>query len=299
MLRSLSHITKALHITPGTVRIFSRMNYSDNNSIQYDENIAEQYKKLKHEFKYFFSSFSWTSVQLLNKLKQQQGIDNNLSIIDIACGDGNASRYITDNTNFNNVRVLGIDKSKPQIDVSKESTPETIYPFIQYEVGLAEDLYTDKYNHLHNSFDIALLNWCFNYATTIDAFNDMMRSVYKILKPNGFAMGLTVTCEDGNMLKEIYGDKELNEFNFIFYDFCDKKDGDIVGYQMGSMPFDTYYYSPNTYKSVAQKHGFKQFSFLDEKYECIANPELNEYEMKLWNAFISNPNASKMFYITK
>ena len=137
-------------------------------------------------------------------------------MIDIACGDGNGSRFITDNIDFE-LNCLGIDISESQIGSAKDMTPCQLYPRVNYQIGTAKDLYKVNYKHLHDKFDVALINWGFNYAQDVDELHDMMKSVKKVLKPNGFVIASTITSFEPDLIAKTYGNTEYNEFGMLYF----------------------------------------------------------------------------------
>eukprot|EP01084_Bolivina_argentea_P084042 152104_1 len=193
-------------------------------NIKYDDNVVEIYEKLTKDMRYHSTSMQST---ILHQLLKSCGNTTLLSGIDVACGNGAFMRYTIEQfTNQNDVKIqnmVGVDISQSQIKQAKILTPKSRYPKISFEVVNASKLYTPKYNSLHNKFDFAVCRHCFNYAPNVNVLNNMMRSVYSVLKHNGIAFVETVTMginENPKLCRILYGDN-TNEFGFKFHDEYD------------------------------------------------------------------------------
>jgi SAM-dependent methyltransferase len=102
-----------------------------------------------------------------------------LRVIDVACGDGYYSRQLRDA----GADVVGVDVSKEMIRLAEAS--EAREPRgIRYLVGDATDLRVLE-GGLQPLCDIAVAQWLFDYAATLDDLRAMCRSLAGIVRPGG------------------------------------------------------------------------------------------------------------------
>ena len=158
---------------------------------------------------------------------------------------------------------MGVDISDTMMEAAnarfdKYSTDTLSY---QFEIGNALDL-SDKYN---NKYDIALAFWLLNYAQDKNELEKMHKSLFKVLKPGGIAIGTTALSYNKDGIPFDY--KEFNrkhkETCGIFYDmspthklvydiiFANVQNKDGSDFKIRSR-----YYSFDTYNDIAKKAGF-------------------------------------------
>eukprot|EP01084_Bolivina_argentea_P235645 396470_1 len=117
---------------------------------------------------------------------------------------------------------------------------------------------------MHNSFDFAMAMFSFNYAPNVNVLNDMMKSLYLVLKPYGVAFVGAITMkinENPKLLRAAYGD-ERNEFGFKYHKNYDSlNNGQMATTTIGftkqySLEINDYYYDLQTYTEIANNNGF-------------------------------------------
>jgi tellurite methyltransferase len=105
--------------------------------------------------------------------------DHAKKIIDVGCGNGRNLVYFL----RNNFEVYGIDPNPNAIEQAKllsvQIAPE--HPLENFRVGKVEDkLFKEE------AFDVVICNAVLHFARDQDHFDEMLRSIWSILKPGGF-----------------------------------------------------------------------------------------------------------------
>lgn len=100
-------------------------------------------------------------------------------IIDVGCGYGRNLIYFL----RNQFEGFGIDRDPTAIDevkrLSKELHPNN--PVSNFRVALVEDLPFED-----NSFDLVICSAVLHFARDTNHFDEMLRSMWRVLKPQGF-----------------------------------------------------------------------------------------------------------------
>eukprot|EP01083_Nonionella_stella_P126311 382266_1 len=166
----------------------------------YDTNDAALiYQQLKKQYNWYYTVLFDTA---LHHLKNLTANKTHLSIVDMACGDGNISRNIIDHQrvlNKESIDITGVDISSSQIALAEQQNhAKKLYSnHIHYVV---DDALTYNYNQ---KFDIAMVFWLFQYSHDVQTLNRMIKCVHDTLKDDGIAMGFTFSCTDKNKLNEM------------------------------------------------------------------------------------------------
>eukprot|EP01083_Nonionella_stella_P085092 235727_1 len=113
-------------------------------------------------------------------LNYDEPLNQKHNVIDVACGCGAYCRKVKETHPHIN-RIVGIDISKAQIQICNEYEQENPLN-IEYEVLDASHL-IHKHEY-HNQFDIANCNWLYDYASTEQELELMIKSIYECLKAN-------------------------------------------------------------------------------------------------------------------
>jgi len=105
--------------------------------------------------------------------------DNCRKVLDAGCGGGRNLVYLLQN----GFDVYGIDPEPEAIEavkaLSKQLSPGN--PVDNFKIALVEDLpFEDAY------FDLVICNTVLHFANGPDHFDQMMRSLWRVLKPGGY-----------------------------------------------------------------------------------------------------------------
>jgi len=110
------------------------------------------------------------------KLSSLCGIDENSSILDLACGTGTTSFYLSKKYDC---KITGIDISKSLIEIARKNLRESgIENKINFEVGDAL-----KLPYPNNKFDFVISQAFF---ILIDNKQKALEEIYRVLKPDGY-----------------------------------------------------------------------------------------------------------------
>lgn len=105
--------------------------------------------------------------------------DDCKSVIDIGCGYGRNLVYFL----RNNYEVFGIDHNAEAIDevkkVSQHLAPSN--PVENFRVALVENMPFEN-----NTFDLAICSAVLHFATNEHHFDEMVRSIWRVVKPAGY-----------------------------------------------------------------------------------------------------------------
>eukprot|EP01084_Bolivina_argentea_P006253 11860_1 len=254
-----------------------------NQSTEYSKDVTTKYEKIKKNMNFLYDGLKSTVLSELSLYHKRNDTDiSKMNVVDIACGDGNYCRLVSNKFNYN--KVVGIDISESQIASAKQKTDTNIYPNIQYECVDASLFDTENENKYFESFDIGLAIWFYNYANTKNKLENYIRSTYNIMKPDSFLIGATRSVENINKCKTGYF--QNNPKLGMFVSFKDNliREGPITsiyGYQPHTMQINTNLYEHSTYKSLFKKVGFKSMEFLiAEKYKYGINS--TKYEQRMF-----------------
>lgn len=105
--------------------------------------------------------------------------DNCSNVIDVGCGNGRNLVYFLKN----NFDVFGIDQSEEAINEIKNLS-EKLAPYnslSNFCVSLVESI-----PFQNNQFDIVICNAVLHFAKNKDHFDEMLQSIWRILKPQGY-----------------------------------------------------------------------------------------------------------------
>ena len=124
------------------------------------------------------NTFGNIDIYLFDQLLKGR-FDHCRDILDVGCGNGRNIVYFLKN-GFN---VYGIDQHEGAVEevqlLNKALAPSN--PVNNFKVGLAEDLKFDDC-----FFDLIICSAVLHFARNKDHFDDMLRSIWRVLKPEGF-----------------------------------------------------------------------------------------------------------------
>ncbi|MBB6238024.1 2-polyprenyl-3-methyl-5-hydroxy-6-metoxy-1,4-benzoquinol methylase [Pedobacter sp. AK013] len=110
---------------------------------------------------------------------------NNASVLDIACGPGNITKYLLDNRP--DYRILGIDLSSKMLKLAKINNPKA-----QFQLMDCREIDT-----IGAKFNGITCGFCLPYLTQQEAIN-LIANVSKLLKPNGIFYLSTMEEDENN-----------------------------------------------------------------------------------------------------
>ena len=127
----------------------------------------------------------------------------NASVLEIACGPGNITKYLLNKRpDFN---ILGIDLSENMLALAKENNPT------------AEFLLFDgrKVSQLHKNYDVIMCGFCLPYLTKEESIK-LISDAFKALNPGGI---LYLSTMEDDYSKSAYRESDIlnDEKIFIYY----------------------------------------------------------------------------------
>lgn len=262
MLTSTRFIVKeatrslARHSTSGSVK-----------TTQYSPEVAARYERATKDLRHWSNDgFQCTILSQLDKLNRSSvSHPEKVKVIDLACGDGNYSRAMSDRFGYGH--IVGVDKSESQLALAKQKTQSDAYPNISYyqlDIGTETALDVEA---LGGPFDVALPIFLYNYAESKKELFDMIQWTNSLLKPGGTVIGCNpairnLSDADNGIYKndpkfcyqQIFGD-EVKEGKYL------TKLGDVHGDD--TMNLESHLYTYNTYETVFEISGFSGVRFLE------------------------------------
>src|SRR5579862_1007730 len=151
------------------------------------------HRPLIHQHIYYFSYLRTTTFFMMSSLQQNFGnidiyffdqllkgtYDNCRKVLDAGCGGGRNLIYLLQN----GFEVYGIDPEAGAIEAVK-ALSQKLSPANSpdnFKIALVEDLpFEDTY------FDLVICNTVLHFAEGSDHFDQMMRSVWRVLKADGY-----------------------------------------------------------------------------------------------------------------
>lgn len=202
------------------------------------------------------------------------------SVLDLACGEGNYARIVQKR---GAARVMGVDISEGMINRAR--LIEAQRPLnIQYEVGDAIKL---KQIDL---FDIITAIYLLPHAHTPQDLEDMARSIYNNLKPNGRLVA--VTSNPDITAKHLAAPER--------YDVCVEVEGSISdGAQLvvtypnvqngSSIRILNYHWSKATYEKILKEVGFRKIIWHPMR---ISTEGMKRYGLSYWKDYLATPHLT-------
>lgn len=228
--------------------------------------IASQYKAAKQQ--------TWRSAVEENTLFSLLPDLSQLSILDIACGDGIYTRKLK---KLGAKNIIGVDISSNMIHLAQQE--ENRNPLgIRYEVGDASQL---EYN---KKYDIIFASYLFNYARSQEELATYCNSIFQSLKPGGQLIGMNDNPQ--NLPKDYH---RYKKYGFIKSCPPERVEGSPINYTIynsdgSSFSFDNYYLSSDTYKKTFTTAGFKNFQWVQPFLSD--DPQITG-DINFWDDFIN------------
>ena len=237
------------------------MNYTD-----YDE-IAEGYVGSKMIPAKLYSE-QHTFFRALGDLRD-------LSVLDLACGDGYYTRAVK---KMGARSVTGVDVSEVMIKLAQQE--ENVQRLgINYLVGDITN--TD----IVGEFDIVTAVYLLPHAKTKAELQAMCDAIFRNLKPGGRFIAVTI---DPNIL--IKGQPTLEKYGFNIQAQTPSTDGMPLTVTLLTphepIYIKDYYWSKRTYERYLKIAGFHSIAWRSMK---VSNAGLAKFGNEYWQAFLDNP----------
>lgn len=193
---------------------------------------------------------------------------------------------------------MGVDKSHSILEIARNRTAST-YPIEYHQMSVPEDTISDVAS-LGGPFDIAVVNWLFNYADTKRELYEMALWVNQLLKPGGILIGWTVSIED---VRDSDNGEAKNDPKFRWQTRFDgeRKEGRVWNGE-NEMEYVNNLWVFNTYYTVFEVAGYEETRFLEHHEYVGANQYINctQEERAIFEEFITwKGTVEKAFMSTK
>lgn len=195
-----------------------------------------------------------------------------LNILDYGCGTGFISRWLKDE---GAKHIVGYDTSLNMLNYAKQRE-------LKDNKGI---IYTSSLGNYVESFDLVLAIYVLPYCSHVKNLLSVMQSMYRVLKPNGRLVALTLNpgFSKNNEYYRPYG--------FRLIEKEPRHDGSTIHFNICKPPYNetvqAYYYSLNTLETVCLEAGFSHIQYGD----IIASPSeiINQF-----SAYLQCPHALLM-----
>lgn len=121
-----------------------------------------------------YSNFSSEQQKWGRELLSKLNLKEDDEVLDVGCGDGKITAEIS--LKLKRGHVMGIDNSKPMIQLAKRKFPAEEYQNLSFEVCDAKELY------FHDQFSVVFSNASLHW---VDDHAKVLNGIYKSLKPGG------------------------------------------------------------------------------------------------------------------
>lgn len=238
-------------------------------SAQYD-GIADGYQQTKlSPLRRYVEAYSF--LHLLGDV-------NDLSVLDLACGEGFYTRRIRE---MGARRIKGVDISADMIELARRQESERPQG-IEYLVADVADLPPEV---KQEKFDLVSAAYLLHYATDKQQLCAMCNNIAASLKPGGRLVALNENPEQPQTDYAAFAQYGFNK------EYAEPGvDGSKISYSMVAgrelIRFDAYFYRRETYEQVLRDAGFSSVLWHPLQLTPQGNAELGE---EYWRAYMSNP----------
>ena len=199
-----------------------------------------------------------------------------LSVVDLACGDGIYARKLR---RRGAARVVGVDISPEMITLARRA--EEAAP-LGVEYVLADVAKVD----LAERFDIAFCSFLFNYATSRVELRALIESVARLVRPGGLVVG----CNDYPENPPANFDR-YRAYGFVKIGAADPVEGSTVTYRFfnpDGIPFelDNYYLPTDAYREEFATAGFASFDWV---MPTVSSEGRAAFAPGFWDAYLDAP----------
>lgn len=206
------------------------------------------------------------------------GVDGSIkgrSVLDLACGNGNYTRYLKKQ----GASVVGVDLSEEMIKLAREEEKKN-------PLGIEYLVHDVKKLPKLGEFDMITAVFLLHYAKTKKELNKMCKNIHKNLASGGLFVTLNANPdypyqfkkELGNFVTTKYPLEEGSEINITLFDKKGKLDCVFTNYQ----------WSTNTYNESLKKAGFRQYMYLDP---VISKEGIKKFGKEFWEEYKKNPHV--------
>jgi len=277
-----------------------KTNMSDQTTL-YSKAVTSRFAQVKHEMHWLYDGLQSTVLSQLEALHQSSSLEpSTMKVLDVACGDGNYSRAISDRFGYH--QIVGVEKSKSQLELANRLTPQDRYPHITYRQMAVGETTEEETATLKGTFDVVLAIWLYNYAESKNDLLEFIRWTNTVLKPGGRVIAVVPSIE--NILEADIGDiKGDPRFQTQQYFANGLREGLYLCKEgtNGTMQHNTHVYTYNTYDTLLEVSGFKDIRFLkDEEYKHDATRETTQRERDLFAEYMAwKGSCTGIFTATK
>ena len=232
------------------------------------ERIAHAYRESKRlPIKQYSEEFSF--FQVLGTLRD-------LTVLDVACGDGYYTRALK---RRGATHVMGVDRSPTMITLAQRE--EATHPLgIAYVIGEVETI--DRLG----VFDLVTAAYLLVYATSRDQLAAMCQGVVKQLKPGGRLVGLTINPQlvPGRLPRVEHYRSGVTVPGPLYEGAPLDVTMLIAG---GPLHLRNYYWSQDTYESVLHQVGFDRIVWHAMQ---VSAKGLETYGSAYWQDYLTHPH---------
>ncbi|WP_267523701.1 bifunctional demethylmenaquinone methyltransferase/2-methoxy-6-polyprenyl-1,4-benzoquinol methylase UbiE [Campylobacter sp. MG1] len=211
--------------------------------VQMFNEIAPSYDKANKILSFGIDS-QWRKFSV-DKIKEYLNFNNELKVVDVACGTGDMCYLLKE---ISNAKVIGVDPSVGMLDIAKKRFND-----VEFKVG-----YANKLPFEDCSIDLITISYGFRNVVEKD---EALKEFYRVLKPNA------------NLLILEFFRRENNGFIAKCRDFYLKKILPIIGGIL-SKNKAAYEYLPNSidefYSNDEFKHKLNEKSFKLEFFKSFS-----------------------------
>ena len=127
--------------------------------------------------------------------------DSHASVLDVACGPGNFSRYLLDR--YPDLQITGVDLAPAMIKLAGQNVPEGVFNVLD-----SRDIGT-----LDTTFDIILLGFCLPYLSRNDAAQLLVKTS-QMMNPGGL---LYLSTMEGDYERSGYQSNDSDDRVYVFF----------------------------------------------------------------------------------
>jgi 2-polyprenyl-3-methyl-5-hydroxy-6-metoxy-1,4-benzoquinol methylase len=155
--------------------------------------VAEQYWDKFKQFKPYEIAYDWFLMHLPK---------GELSLLEIACGPGNVSRYLLNKNPA--INLLGVDLAPKMIELAKLHNPQAIYKVLDCR----------QITSLRQSFNAIMCGFCLPYISWHDS-KTLIQDMASLLNPNGW---LCISLSKGNSIDDGFkGSKSSSLMTYVHH----------------------------------------------------------------------------------
>lgn len=214
--------------------------------------------------------------QLAMELIEKLNLKGNESVLDIGCGDGKITAFIS--SKLPNGTVVGIDSSEEMISYAKQQFPSSKHPNLSFVCVSATELKFE--NKFDIAFSISVLNWIKDQETVLTGVNKALKKNGRILfQMSGKGMYKKLLANINKLIQQ-------EKWKAYFKDFV----------------FPWFYYSPEEYRPWLEKAGLKinRIELITKDLTYKGKKDLIDFITVGWGIFTQKvPENKRQTFILK